>query len=99
MRRIASLSGLGLFVCSLLASQACNRVTLHRSFGQRYRDVNVAQQAARPAQNVALRGPEADLIIQTYTAGFNVVPDSISGAGGQSGANAGKKTAGVPPLH
>ena len=96
MRRVASLCGLTLLVSTLLGAQACNRTSLHKSFGQRYRDINVAQYGAHPAHDVTVRGAEAEVIIRTYTAGFG--EDSPAG-NGQAPVSASLKTAGVPPLH
>jgi len=96
MRRVASLCGLTLMVSTLLGAQACNRTSLHKSFGQRYRDINVAQNSARQARDGTVRGVEAQAILQTYTAGF--VDQNGAGAG-QPAIGASVKTAGVSPLH
>ena len=96
MRRIASLCGLTLLVVTLLGTQACARTSLHKSFGQRYRDINVAQYGAHPAHEVTMRGAEAETIIQSYTTGLS---QAASAGSGQTSVGPSLKTAGVPPLH
>jgi hypothetical protein len=96
MRRIASLCGLTLLVVTLLGTQACGRTSLHKSFGQRYRDINVAQYGAHPAHDVTVRGAETDVIIQTYTTNLS---QSSSGGAATPTVGPSLKTAGIPPLH
>lgn len=97
MRRALHLSVFALLTAATLGSTACNKPSLHRSFGQRYRDVNMAQMSAHPAHDVEMRGQEASAIIQTYTDSLTEITDSKSAtSGGGSGSG---KTAGVSPLH
>lgn len=76
---------------------ACNRVTLHKSFGQRVKEFNTAQANAHPAHDAVVRGDEAVAIIESYTATF--APTNGGGGGSTGSGIPGVKTAGVPPLH
>lgn len=96
MRPVASVGGLILMCTLFVAGAGCNRVTLHKSFGQRYRDVNMAQLSAHPAHEPITRGIEAQGAIEKFDRRFS----SDSGGAAPGGlSTAGSKTAGVSPLH
>lgn len=96
MRPVASVGGLILMCGLMVAGAGCNRVALHKSFGQRYRDVNMAQLSAHPAHEPITRGIEAQGAIEKFDARFSKEGGGAAPGGLSTGGN---KTAGVPPLH
>jgi hypothetical protein len=99
MRRALHLSVFSLLTVIALGTTACDKVALHRSFGQRYRDVNMAQLNAHPAHEPTMRGPEASAVTQAYFDSLSEITDTKGASSGGGSGGASNKTAGVSPLH
>lgn len=79
----------------LVGTQACSNKSLHPSFGQLYRDVNMAQLSAHPAHDVTVRGIEVNNVVSRHD--LQLAPQQ--GSGGGSIGRASTSTAGIPSLH
>lgn len=89
MRLFISLTAMTL----LFGTQACTSASLHPSFGQLYRDVNIAQLNAHPAHDVVVRGIEVNNAISKHDA--SLAPQQGGGGSGPQSTS----TAGIPALH